>query len=72
MTGIKNENGEQRSSIINKGSDYYGGHTNDMKPSLPLARTAEEWILINNSDVSHPFHIHINPFFVVEGGTTEL
>lgn len=37
-------------------------------PSLPRAKTAEEWILINNSDVGHPFHVHINPFFVVEVG----
>ncbi len=37
-------------------------------PGLPVATTAEEWILINNSDVGHPFHIHINPFFVTEVG----
>lgn len=37
-------------------------------PSLPRAKTAEEWILINNSDVGHPFHVHINPFFVAEVG----
>lgn len=37
-------------------------------PGLPVAQTAEEWILINNSGVSHPFHIHINPFFVEEVG----
>ncbi len=37
-------------------------------PGLPVATTGEEWILINNSGVSHPFHIHINPFFVEEVG----
>jgi hypothetical protein len=26
--------------------------------------TAEEWTITNYTDVSHPFHIHINPFFV--------
>ncbi len=37
-------------------------------PGLPVATTAEEWILINNSAVGHPFHIHINPFFITEIG----
>lgn len=37
-------------------------------PGFPRATTAEEYYLINNSDVGHPFHIHINPFFVVEVG----
>jgi len=37
-------------------------------PGLPVATTAEEWIFINNSDIGHPFHIHINPFFVTEVG----
>lgn len=35
---------------------------------LPIAQTAEEWVLINNSAVGHPFHIHINPFFIAEIG----
>ncbi len=26
----------------------------------------EEWTVINNADQSHPFHIHVNPFQVVE------
>lgn len=30
------------------------------------AGTAEEWTVINNSDQSHPFHIHVNPFQIVE------
>ena len=37
-------------------------------PSLPRNTSAEEWYLINNSDVAHPFHVHINPFFIVEVG----
>lgn len=40
----------------------------DTPPSLPKSRTAEEWVLINNSDLYHPFHIHISPFFVEEVG----
>ncbi|MEK6258322.1 MAG: multicopper oxidase domain-containing protein [Planctomycetota bacterium] len=34
----------------------------------PVSTTAEEWLLINNSDLFHPFHIHISPFFVTEIG----
>jgi len=34
----------------------------------PQATSSEEWLLINNSDVFHPFHIHISPFFVEEVG----
>lgn len=68
LTGIKNETGGiQRTSIINTSSDSYNNNQDNL-PNLPLATTAEEWILVNNSDVSHPFHIHINPFFVVEVG----
>lgn len=37
-------------------------------PSMPKSRTSEEWILVNNSDLYHPFHIHISPFFVEEVG----
>jgi len=35
---------------------------------LVLLETAEEWTLINSSTggISHPFHIHINPFQVTE------
>jgi FtsP/CotA-like multicopper oxidase with cupredoxin domain len=40
----------------------------DDNPSPPKSGTAEEWLLINNSDLYHPFHIHINPFFVEEIG----
>ena len=28
--------------------------------------TAEEWTLINNSGAAHPFHIHVNPFQVLQ------
>lgn len=28
------------------------------------AGTAEEWTIINETTVSHPFHIHVNPFFI--------
>jgi FtsP/CotA-like multicopper oxidase with cupredoxin domain len=28
------------------------------------AGTAEEWTVINSSSVAHPFHIHVNPFFI--------
>jgi FtsP/CotA-like multicopper oxidase with cupredoxin domain len=34
----------------------------------PVSTTNEEWLLINNSDLFHPFHIHISPFFVTEIG----
>ena len=40
----------------------------DNLPGMPVAGTAEEWLLINNSDIGHPFHIHINPFFITEVG----
>lgn len=28
----------------------------------------EEWTLTNNSDIAHPFHIHVNPFQVIRSG----
>lgn len=34
----------------------------------PQATSSEEWLLVNNSDIFHPFHIHISPFFVEEVG----
>lgn len=27
--------------------------------------TAEEWMIINDSDMEHPFHIHVNPFQLI-------
>lgn len=37
-------------------------------PQQPVSTTREEWLLVNNSDMFHPFHIHISPFFVEEIG----
>jgi FtsP/CotA-like multicopper oxidase with cupredoxin domain len=34
----------------------------------PQATSSEEWLLVNNSDIFHPFHIHISLFFVEEVG----
>ncbi len=31
-----------------------------------LAGTTEEWLLVNQDVFRHPFHIHVNPFQVVE------
>ncbi|HEY3135702.1 MAG TPA: multicopper oxidase domain-containing protein [Blastocatellia bacterium] len=28
--------------------------------------TAEEWLIVNQTTVAHPFHIHVNPFQIVE------
>ncbi|MEM9337286.1 MAG: multicopper oxidase domain-containing protein [Bacteroidota bacterium] len=67
LTGIQDQDNVQRTAIINEQSTFYEANKENL-PNLPLATTAEEWILINNSDVGHPFHIHINPFFVVEVG----
>lgn len=39
-----------------------------VKPEEPESTTSEEWLLVNNSDMFHPFHIHISPFFVEEIG----
>ena len=36
--------------------------------SQPTNKQAQEWLLINNSSIFHPFHIHVNPFFVNEVG----
>ena len=62
----KQFSGLDKMAVVNTGASKY---SSDMTlPSLPRATTAEEYYLINNSDVGHPFHIHINPFFVVEVG----
>lgn len=37
-------------------------------PRQPEATTAEEWLLVNNSGIFHPFHIHISPLFLTEVG----
>ena len=31
-----------------------------------LLDTAEEWTVYNETTVAHPFHIHVNPFQIVE------
>lgn len=31
-----------------------------------LLDTAEEWTITNSTTVAHPFHIHLNPFFIKE------
>ena len=67
LTGIKNVGGKPQPAVVNTTATQYAANKG-IAPSLPIAKTGEEWILINNSDVSHPFHIHINPFFVVEVG----
>lgn len=46
----------------------YDDLTGGVAPSQPVSTTAQEWLLINNSDIFHPFHIHISPFFVTEVG----
>ncbi len=46
----------------------YDDLTGGIAASQPTSTTAQEWLLINNSDVFHPFHIHISPFFVTEIG----
>jgi FtsP/CotA-like multicopper oxidase with cupredoxin domain len=33
--------------------------------------TAEQWIIKNTTVLGHPFHIHINPFQVIDDGTTK-
>jgi len=38
----------------------------DMKPITGDVGTTAEWTLINNDVFQHPFHIHVNPFQVVE------
>lgn len=34
--------------------------------------TSERWVLTNDSNPRHPFHIHINPFQIVRNDTTEF
>lgn len=64
-----NVSGLHKPAAVNPGNKYgkITGNVNGV-PGLPVATTAEEWVLINNSDIGHPFHIHINPFFVTEVG----
>lgn len=67
MTGLTQPALVNRNASYFSGAGYITGGTNGL-PGMPIATTAEEWILVNNSDVGHPFHIHINPFFVEEVG----
>lgn len=67
LTGIPDVNSQPQPAIVNQEAKKYELNEG-LIPGLPLAKTGEEWVLINNSDVSHPFHIHINPFFVTEVG----
>ena len=45
-------------------------------PNKPMFQmkldTTEEWRLSNESDAFHPFHIHVNPFFVTHINDVEL
>ena len=41
-------------------------------PGKPQAQSWEEWLIINNSSINHPFHIHINPFLVTEIGVLKF
>ena len=47
---------------------YLDGEKYDMEEvdHCMVVGTAEEWKLVNNSTPPHPFHIHINPFEVIE------
>ncbi len=56
------------SQALNGKVPSYNDVTGLTAPSQPQSTTAEEWLLINNSDMYHPFHIHISPFFVEEIG----
>lgn len=66
ITGLRNSDGEPVVAVLNEAS--YKGAVPANTGGLPIAQTAEEWVLVNNSSVAHPFHIHINPFFVTEIG----
>ena len=44
-----------------------GGRGPDGQEPWPLREgTEEEWVISNDSEVSHPFHVHVNPFWVVD------
>lgn len=60
--GVYNYNYSQPSNLNNKAVSGLDEST------PPVSTTAEEWLLVNNSDLFHPFHIHISPFFVTEIG----
>lgn len=32
--------------------------------------TVEDWVIHNSGQMDHPFHLHVNPFQIVESGQT--
>ncbi len=44
----------------------------DRPDPVVVVGTAEQWRLENSSDAMHPFHIHVNPFQVVESSDPTL
>jgi len=44
------------------GKQFEDGYVNQKM----LLNTAEEWTIYNQTSVAHPFHIHVNPFQIVE------
>ncbi|MCA9545454.1 MAG: multicopper oxidase domain-containing protein, partial [Myxococcales bacterium] len=55
--GIEAISGLAQEALVNPASRFAPAANT---PGLPVATSAEEWVLINNSAVAHPFHIHIN------------
>lgn len=64
------ENGQMRglSDYLGKAGngDDGGRGPNGQTPWPPRTRTEEEWTVVNPSGVPHPFHIHVNPFWVYD------
>ena len=57
---------EEKDNPDFKGPQPYG-QPDGMPPTTKVQLgTAEEWTLINSSGALHPFHIHVNPFQVIE------
>jgi FtsP/CotA-like multicopper oxidase with cupredoxin domain len=52
----------------NQPSFYIDGkqYSDDRVDQTMKLNTAEEWKIINDTSIQHPFHIHINPFQIVE------
>jgi FtsP/CotA-like multicopper oxidase with cupredoxin domain len=77
---LENEEGNSRSRILifsmSKGPGPSGGPAqffidgDQFEPGRTdqcmVLGTAEEWTIYNASVVAHPFHIHVNPYFVTE------
>ena len=47
-------------------------HSGDRLDMCLVKDSAEEWTIYNYSAVMHPFHIHVNPFFVTAHGQGDL